>query len=123
MPVYILQAKKGEPVTRKRLVRANSKSQAIRFVAESMFACEVATGETVADLMRVGFPCEDARTPETADLPLENGNAPTPPVDSGPAASPPTDSVGVGFSREAWPDGEPIDSIDTVSILGMDHVS
>lgn len=84
MPVYIIHGKKGEPVIRKRLVRANSKSQAIRHVAESMLSCEVAKGETVADMMRIGFECEDARAPVNSELPLED----PPSVESAPEPVP-----------------------------------
>ena len=124
MPVYIIQASKGTPVIAKRLVRANSRAQAIRFVAESMFACEVATGETVADLMRVGFPCEDARAPETAELPLEMGDKPTS-GNSGSHTDQSTPSSGGPLpAADPYLDARrPPDEIDTVLIEGIDHVS
>lgn len=61
MPVYLVNP--GQ-----RLVRASSSSQAIRHVARSYFKCELAKGETIAELMEKGVKCEDARAPETADL-------------------------------------------------------
>lgn len=64
MPVYLVNPGK-------RLVRANNAAQAIRFVAQSHFRCEVAKGDTIAELMSSGVKCEDARQPETADLVTE----------------------------------------------------
>lgn len=68
MPVYLLRPKHSGGVADLRLVRATSRSQAMRHVAETHFDCEVAKSETVAELMVAGKRCEDARQPETADL-------------------------------------------------------
>lgn len=135
MPVYIINPGR-------HLVRGNSRAQALRFVAEKTLKCEVAKGETVADLMKAGVVCEDARTPETAELPLEM-STPAPKCDGDHGGDPcgdptcwqlpgPSDKAvdqphltdtngAAGFSREAWPEGDPIDQIDTVSIEGIDH--
>lgn len=158
MPVYIINP--GQ-----HLIRAASRAQALRFIAEKTLVCEVAKGETIAELMKAGVPCQDARAPETAELPLENGDKPTSgnpeshtgqstPSSGGPTpAAPPTavenlnaldrilddanrepapidpylqgitdrhNEGSAGFSREAWPEGEPIDNF---LIEGIDHVS
>jgi len=102
-------------------VSANSKSQAIRYVAESMLACEVATGQTVADLMRAGFKCEDARAPETAELPLQpatpNGGY-TEPVDK--LGRPqPTAAENLDALDRVLDDAN---RVDTVKIEGIDNV-
>lgn len=101
MPVYIINP--GA-----HLVRANSRSQALRFVAEKTLVCEVAKGETIAELMAKGAKCEDARTPETADLPLTN--------DAG-------NTAGSQSPTEAASTAAPsANGVDTVSIEGIDHV-
>ena len=119
MPVYIIQP--GA-----HLVRANSRAQALRFIAEKTFKAEVAKGETVADLMRAGVKCEDARAPETAELPLQpaepsvaftgdtNAAVGPPPVNGGAQE----ETLAAKIARQ----GSYESSIDTVIIEGIDHV-
>lgn len=71
MPVYLIQPKTQTSPKSFRLVRANTPSQAVRHVATDTLAVEVAKGTTIAELMSAGVKCEDARAPESGELPLE----------------------------------------------------
>lgn len=116
MPVYIINP--GQ-----HLVRANSRSQALRFVAEKTLKAEVAKGETVAELMAKGVKCEDARAPETADLPLEPA---TPALvfngDANAGVPPEEVKIQAGGARSLDRVLDDESQVDTVSIEGIDHV-
>lgn len=116
MPVYIINP--GQ-----HLIRAASRSQALRFVAEKTLKAEVAKGETIADLMAKGVKCEDARTPETADLPLEKGAHSDPKAP--PAFQNDTDTGLYPVNPETAPPADPFfetDAVDNVTLEGIDHV-
>lgn len=121
MPVYFINP--GG-----RLVRANSRAQAVRHVSDGYFKAEIAKGETIAELMAKGVKCEDARAPETAELPLETGDKPTsgnsgshtdqstPCGDLSPAAS--TDPYLNGIADRHNDSA----AVDSVTLEGTDHV-
>ena len=59
--IYIVSEKSG--TNRARLVRAISKAQAIRFVAEQTIAASIASQDDIVDAMTVGAAIETAIEP------------------------------------------------------------
>lgn len=95
--IYIVNETKNTDKTKFRLVRATTKTVAIRHVADSAFVCEVAGQEDLIDLISQGLRVENAlEVPaETPALPLDESTGSTgtgsdaPPVPEPPAPEPP----------------------------------
>lgn len=63
MPIYISKVK-NDPAAKPRVINADNRAQALRFIAEDTLAISTATATEVAHHMSQGAALEDATAPQ-----------------------------------------------------------
>jgi hypothetical protein len=70
--IYLVTIHEGTSVLQQRLIRAATRSQAIRWASRSFIDAESPSQDALVKAVAAGLRVEDAGDPETLDLSLED---------------------------------------------------